>query len=74
MAFNTATIIAIVVSAMSPSRLPVGMAPEPVASSPSPFSAVFKAYDVRGIVPDELDARSVYAIGVGFGRLRAVPA
>ena len=44
------------------------MAPELIASSPSPFSAVFKAYDVRGTVPDQLDARSVYAVGVGFGR------
>ena len=44
------------------------MAPELIASSPSPFSAVFKAYDIRGTVPDQLDARSVYAVGVGFGR------
>ena len=44
------------------------MAPELEASSPSPLSAVFKAYDVRGTVPEQLDARAVYAVGVGFGR------
>ena len=32
------------------------------------FEAVFKAYDVRGVVPDELDARMCYAIGVAFSR------
>jgi phosphomannomutase len=32
------------------------------------FDAIFKAYDVRGIVPDELDARIAYAVGVGFGK------
>jgi phosphomannomutase len=31
------------------------------------FENVFKAYDIRGIVPDELNARMTYAIGVGFG-------
>jgi phosphomannomutase len=44
------------------------MAPDPVASSPSPLAAVFKAYDVRGRVPEQLDVRVVYAIGVGFAR------
>ncbi len=44
------------------------MAPELSVSSPSPLAAVFKAYDVRGTVPDELDARTVYAVGVGFAR------
>ena len=29
---------------------------------------VFKAYDVRGRVPEQLDVRVVYAIGVGFAR------
>jgi phosphomannomutase len=43
------------------------MASDLIASSPSPLSAVFKAYDVRGKVPDQLDARAVYAVGVGFG-------
>jgi phosphomannomutase len=41
------------------------------AHSPSVQSTlndVFKAYDIRGTVPDELNARIVYAVGVGFGR------
>ncbi len=33
-----------------------------------PLSTIFKAYDVRGVVPDELDARSAYAVGVGLGQ------
>jgi phosphomannomutase len=33
-----------------------------------PLSSVFKAYDIRGTVPDQLDERSVYAIGIGFAR------
>jgi phosphomannomutase len=32
------------------------------------LDAVFKAYDVRGIVPDQLDARSCRAIGWAFAR------
>ena len=28
--------------------------------------AVFKAYDVRGIVPDELDADGAYALARGY--------
>jgi phosphomannomutase len=32
---------------------------------------IFKAYDVRGIVPTELDARSVYAIGRAFATFAA---
>ena len=35
------------------------------------LSRIFKAYDVRGTVPDQLDARSAYAIGVAFGRFAA---
>jgi phosphomannomutase len=35
-------------------------------TSTASLSPIFKAYDVRGIVPDELDARSAYAIGVAF--------
>jgi len=34
----------------------------------SPLDAVFKAYDVRGIVPDQLDARACRAIGWAFAR------
>ncbi len=44
------------------------MPTETSGSSPSPFDAVFKAYDVRGTVPDQLDARLVSAIGAGFAR------
>jgi len=36
--------------------------------SRSPFFAIFKAYDVRGVVPDQLDTRIVGAIGAGFAR------
>ncbi|MDA8288978.1 MAG: phosphomannomutase/phosphoglucomutase [Actinomycetota bacterium] len=32
------------------------------------WSSIFKAYDVRGIVPDQLDAKVAWAVGVGFGR------
>jgi len=35
------------------------------------LAGVFKAYDVRGTVPDELDARRAFAIGVGFVRFVA---
>jgi phosphomannomutase len=42
------------------------MTPEQSESAPSRFDAVFKAYDIRGVVPDDLDARMAYAIGVGF--------
>ena len=35
-------------------------------SSSSPFAAIFKAYDIRGTVPDQLNARLAYAIGSGF--------
>jgi phosphomannomutase len=37
-------------------------------STSSRFAAVFKAYDVRGTVPDQLDASMVFAIGVGMAR------
>ncbi len=32
------------------------------------LGTIFKAYDVRGIVPDELDEPIAWAIGVGFAR------
>ncbi len=32
------------------------------------IDAVFKAYDIRGTVPDQLDADLVRAVGVGFAR------
>ena len=34
----------------------------------SGLEAIFKAYDIRGTVPDQLDARLCRAIGVGFAR------
>ena len=37
----------------------------------SEFGAIFKAYDVRGVVPTELDARRAFAIGAGFARFVA---
>jgi phosphomannomutase len=43
------------------------MTPEQPESTRSLFENVFKAYDIRGTVPDELNARIAYAIGVGFG-------
>ena len=30
------------------------------------LDAIFKAYDVRGTVPDQLDPELAHAIGVGF--------
>ncbi len=44
------------------------MPPATPASSHNPFDAIFKAYDVRGIVPDQLDGAMAAAIGVGFAR------
>ena len=35
------------------------------------LARIFKAYDVRGIVPDELDERGAYAIGAGLARFVA---
>ncbi len=37
------------------------------------LETVFKAYDVRGTVPDQLDARSCRAIGWAFARFAASP-
>ncbi len=36
-----------------------------MSTNPS-LRAIFKAYDVRGVVPDELNAEMAYAIGYGF--------
>ncbi len=44
------------------------MSPDPSPSSGPSFDDIFKAYDVRGTVPGELNARIAYAVGVGFGR------
>lgn len=35
------------------------------------LTGIFHAYDVRGVVPDEFDARLAYVIGVGFARFAA---
>ena len=35
------------------------------------LTGIFHAYDVRGVVPDELDPRIAYAIGVGFAEFAA---
>lgn len=35
------------------------------------LTAIFHAYDVRGVVPDQFDTRLAYAIGVGFARFAA---
>src|SRR5579872_7401556 len=37
----------------------------------SPFRAVFKAYDVRGVVPGELDEDMAWAIGAAFAEFAA---
>ena len=43
------------------------MSPDRSPSPGSSFDDIFKAYDIRGTVPDELNARVVHAVGVGFG-------
>ena len=42
------------------------MTPEPPESTQARFEAVFKAYDIRGVVPEDLDAQMAYAVGAGF--------
>jgi phosphomannomutase len=39
----------------------------------SPFDAVFKAYDIRGTVPEQLDEAMCRAVGAAFARFAAVP-
>src|SRR5688500_4207687 len=39
----------------------------------SDFDAVFKAYDIRGTVPDQLDAEMCRAIGAAFARFAGAP-
>jgi phosphomannomutase len=39
----------------------------------SPLQTVFKAYDVRGTVPDQLDARMCRAVGWAFARFAKSP-
>jgi phosphomannomutase len=47
---------------------PLGSSP---MSDPSSLDAIFKAYDVRGTVPDQLDAALVRRIGAAFARFVA---
>ncbi len=35
------------------------------------FDAIFKAYDIRGLVPEQIDAAGARAIGAGYGRFLA---
>ncbi|MGH3026227.1 MAG: phosphomannomutase/phosphoglucomutase, partial [Gaiellaceae bacterium] len=44
----------------------------PTPGAPS-LRAIFKAYDVRGIVPDELSAEMAYAIAHGFATFSRTP-
>ena len=44
------------------------MSPAPAPPPEPSFEDIFKAYDIRGTVPDELNARIAHAVGVGFGR------
>jgi len=37
------------------------------------YAKIFKAYDIRGIVPDELDEGVAAAVGAGFARLTGAP-
>ena len=37
------------------------------------FDAIFKAYDIRGTVPDQLDADAARAIGAGFAEFAGQP-
>jgi len=37
------------------------------------LSSVFKAYDIRGVVPDELDERTCRAVGYAFARFASSP-
>ena len=38
------------------------------------FDEIFKAYDVRGVVPAQLDEDMAYGVGVGFARFADAPA
>jgi phosphomannomutase len=40
----------------------------------SDIAKIFKAYDIRGVVPDELDEQVAEAIGAAFARLTGSPA
>ena len=38
------------------------------------YARIFKAYDIRGVVPDELDEHAAEAVGAAFVRLTGAPA
>src|SRR5690349_2409393 len=38
------------------------------------FQKIFMAYDIRGVVPDELDEQAAEAIGAAFARVTGAPA
>ncbi len=38
------------------------------------YAKIFKAYDIRGLVPDELDEDAAERIGAAFARLTGAPA
>ena len=40
---------------------------------PGDLDTVFKAYDIRGTVPDQLDAGLAHGIGIAFARFAAAP-
>jgi phosphomannomutase len=42
-----------------------------LAKRPEVVMGLFKAYDVRGVVPDQLNARIAFGIGYGFAKLLA---
>jgi phosphomannomutase len=37
------------------------------------YSKIFKSYDIRGIVPDQLDETVAEAVGAAFARLTGAP-
>ena len=38
------------------------------------LDAIVKAYDIRGVVPDQLDAQAAYALGVSFAKFTGASA
>jgi hypothetical protein len=44
-----------------------------VSTAVPDLNAIVKAYDIRGIVPDQLDADVAYAIGVAFAKFANAP-
>src|SRR4029450_10868623 len=54
-------------------RAPATGAPGRVGRSMVDLARIFKAYDIRGTVPDQLDAEICRAIGAAFARFAAAP-